>query len=202
MVRRPAAVDVPPAEPDQGPSLRADARRNRARVLEAARAAFAEKGVVVQLNEIAQRAGVGAGTVYRHFPSKEALFAAVVADQIDQLIADLQKLLDRDDPGVAFYDFLAMAIEQTSFNKALCEALEAGGNTEIDVSGDVQDAFGDAFGELLVRAQGVGAVREDVDVADVKALLAGCLAARRHRGEAGPVSKLAAVLCDGLRPRP
>jgi AcrR family transcriptional regulator len=201
MVRRLPVADALPADGAQ-PSLRADARRNRARVLAAAREAFAEKGVVVQLNEIAQRAGVGAGTVYRHFPSKEALFAAVVADQIDQLIADVHGLLDQDDPGVAFYDFFARVIEQTSFNKALCEALEASGDASVDVSVDVQHAFGDACGELLARAQRVGAVRDDVDAADVKALLAGCLAARRHRGETGPISRLAAVMCDGLRPRP
>ncbi|GAB3450572.1 TetR/AcrR family transcriptional regulator [Actinophytocola sediminis] len=191
------AAEVPPP-------LRADARRNRAKVLAAARAAFAEQGVLVALTEIARRAGVGAGTVYRHFPSKEALFAAVVADQIDHVIADARGLLDRDDPGAAFYDFFATVIEQTSVNKALCEALEAAGDISVDTATatatDVRHAFGAVFGGLLARAQRAGAVRDDVDLADVRALLAGCLAARRHRGEAGPVSRLATVLCDGLRP--
>ena len=94
------AVDVSQTRP-----LRADARRNRDRVLEAALAAFGTEGSDVSLDEIARRAGVGAGTVYRHFPTKEALFEAVVFDRIGELVEEARALLDDPDPGRAFSSF-------------------------------------------------------------------------------------------------
>lgn len=89
------------------PPLRADARRNRQRILDAARAAFAEAGRAVPLDEIAARAGVGPGTVYRHFPTKEALFQAVVAERVGDLVAEAQRLAGANDPGAAFFAFLS-----------------------------------------------------------------------------------------------
>ena len=86
--------------------LRADARRNRDRVLEAARAAFGAEGSDVSLDEIARRAGVGAGTVYRHFATKEALFEAVVFDRIGELVEEARALSDDPDPGRAFSSFV------------------------------------------------------------------------------------------------
>ena len=89
----------------QSRPLRADARRNRNRVLEAARAAFGAEGSDVSLDEIARRAGVGPGTVYRHFATKEALFEAVVFDRIGELVEEARALLDDPDPGRAFTSF-------------------------------------------------------------------------------------------------
>src|ERR1700722_8679746 len=85
--------------------LRADARRNRERVLEAARAAFGAEGSDVSLDEIARRAGVGPGTVYRHFATKEALFEAVIFDRIGELVEEARALSDDPDPGRAFSSF-------------------------------------------------------------------------------------------------
>src|SRR6185369_10291950 len=90
-----------------GRPMRADAARNREKVLRAAREAFAESGYGVPLDEIAARAGVGPGTVYRHFPAKEALFEAVVAARITDLVSDARARADADDPGEAFFGFLA-----------------------------------------------------------------------------------------------
>jgi len=86
--------------------LRADARRNRDRVLEAARTSFGAEGSDVSLDEIARRAGVGAGTVYRHFPTKEALFEAVVFDRMEELVEEACALSDDPDPGRAFSSFV------------------------------------------------------------------------------------------------
>jgi len=92
------------AEPATDPPLRADARRNRARVLAAAQEAFATEGLSVPLDEIARRAGVGAGTVYRHFPTKEALFEAIVLHQMQDVIAQVRDRADaRTIPAAAFY---------------------------------------------------------------------------------------------------
>src|SRR6476620_4963253 len=94
-----------------GRPLRADAARNREKVLRAARDAFAESGYGVPLDEIAARAGVGPGTVYRHFPAKEALFQAVVTARIEDLIDNARARTDADDPGGAFFGFLARIAE-------------------------------------------------------------------------------------------
>ncbi|WP_158886707.1 TetR/AcrR family transcriptional regulator [Amycolatopsis anabasis] len=176
------------------PALRADARRNRARVLAAAEAAFADEGPAVPLDEIARRAGVGAGTVYRHFPSKEALFAAVVLDRIDQLAQQARARLAEDgDPGETFFAFFATVAEQAVLNKALCDALEDSATLK---SKAPESDFRAAFGELLTRAQRAGAVRRDIGVADVSALLAGYLALER---QSPPDRHLGHILTDGLR---
>src|ERR1700761_9375239 len=94
--------------------LRADAQRNRDKVLRAARDAFATSGFGVPVDEIATRAGVGPGTVYRHFPTKEALFEAVVSARIADLIADAQGRAGSADPGAAFYGFLEKIASEAS----------------------------------------------------------------------------------------
>ncbi|WP_274914613.1 TetR/AcrR family transcriptional regulator [Streptomyces sp. WZ-12] len=194
---------------------RADARRNRALVLQAARSAFEERGLGVPLDEIARRAGVGAGTVYRHFPSKEALFRAAVRDRM-RLFADAAgELTEADDPGEVFFRFLASVVRLAAPNRALCEVLEAAGTRGPGAAEEGDGApeleFLAALGVLLARAQHAGAVRADVDLDDVRVLLAGCLTMERRRsagrgaagadGEPGavPAGRMAALLLDGLR---
>src|SRR6476646_2326574 len=92
------------AQPDR--PLRADAARNRARVLEVAYETFAAEGLAVPIDEIARRAGVGAGTVYRHFPTKEALFEAVFSDRVRHIVDDGRALLGTAGPGEALFEFL------------------------------------------------------------------------------------------------
>ncbi|MFH8567608.1 TetR/AcrR family transcriptional regulator [Streptomyces sp. NPDC017993] len=192
---------------------RADARRNRALVLQAARSAFEERGLGVPLWEIARRAGVGAGTVYRHFPSKEALFRASIEDR-HQLFTDTARdLADAEDPGGVFFRFLAAVVRLASRNRGLCDALEAagvaadaarGGGVD-EASPGVEREFEEAWGVLLVRAQEAGAVRGDVGLEDVRALLIGCMTMERQRSSgAGAVGaaagRMTALMCDGLRP--
>ena len=107
--------------------LRADARRNRERVLDAARTAFAADGLSVSLDEIARRAGVGPGTLYRHFPTKEALIEAVVQDRLCRLAAEGAALRDSRDPGAAFFEFIERRADEGFGEgnfKALFESLE------------------------------------------------------------------------------
>lgn len=180
-------------------TLRADARRNRASVLAAAEEAFAAEGLAVPLDEIARRAGVGAGTVYRHFPTKEALYETVVTERLAQLGEEAKDYAEADDPGEAFFALFAEVVERARLNKALCEALEA--STGVGFTGDstARREFQDVFGKLLGRAQHAGAVRPDVDVETVQALLRGCVTmeAQQHRQGSGQV---VAIVCDGLRP--
>ncbi|MFE7114737.1 TetR family transcriptional regulator [Streptomyces sp. NPDC057654] len=181
---------------------RADARRNRALVLTAARSAFAERGMDVPLGEIARRAGVGAGTVYRHFPSKEALFEAAVVDRIRLFVDTARELAEVPDPGPVFFRFLASVVRLTARNKALCDALEAGGEERFGRSAGLIREFAQALDVLLTHAQEAGDVRRDVDISDVRALLLACLSMERRRGAGAVPGRGVALLCDSLRPGP
>ncbi|WP_371406234.1 TetR/AcrR family transcriptional regulator [Kribbella sp. NBC_00662] len=150
-------------------SPRADAVRNRARILTAAREAFARDGVDVPLDAIAEQAGVGAGTVHRHFPTKEALVGAVIADRLDQL-ADRAAQLGDDD---GFFAYLGELVDSGRDNLALSAALD--GSLGVDGAASAE-RLSDAFQTLLVAAQRSGLVRRDVTAADVHAILAGVLA--------------------------
>ena len=110
------------AQPDR--PLRADAARNRARVLEVAYDTFAAEGLSVPIDEIARRAGVGAGTVYRHFPAKEDLFRAVVEDRIQRIIDEGRSLLDTEKPGEALFAFMrSMVLGWGATDRGLADAL-------------------------------------------------------------------------------
>ncbi|HEX4215352.1 MAG TPA: helix-turn-helix domain-containing protein [Candidatus Dormibacteraeota bacterium] len=181
--------------------LRADARRNRERVLEVAFAAFAEDGLSVPVQEIARRAGVGTGTVSRHFPTKEALFQAILLRRADGLMERAEVLAQSGEPGEAFFRFFSLVVAEGAMNRGMAEALAgAGFDLEAAVAGTGHDIMGTLRG-LLERAQRAGDVRSDIDAADVKALLTGCLARERATVDAGARERMIAIVYDGLRPQ-
>ncbi|MFE3882664.1 TetR/AcrR family transcriptional regulator [Streptomyces lydicus] len=173
-------------------------------MLQAARFAFEEQGLGVPLGEIARRAGVGAGTVYRHFPSKEALFRATIVERIELFTDTARDLAEAPDPGTVFFRFLSSVVRLASRNKALCDALEAAGAGRFEPSPGVGQDFDDALEVLLGRAQEAGAVRRDVGIVDLRALLVGCLSMERARAatgaESGEQGRMTALMCDALRP--
>lgn len=177
--------------------LRADARRNRERVLAAAQEAFAAEGISVPLDDIARRAGVGAGTVYRHFPTKEALFEAAILDQVEQITAHARALTTAADPGAVFFDFLAMMVLEGGVKRDLADALRAGGGEyPRTVSHDLKEALG----ILLSRAQDAGAVRPEISVDDLLTIIKGVFLAVHEAGAApGLRERTFAVIADGLR---
>jgi AcrR family transcriptional regulator len=190
-----AAVDDPQNRP-----RRADARRNRDRVLEAARAAFGAEGSDVSLDKIARRAGVGAGTVYRHFPTKEALFEAVVFDRIGVLVEEARALADEPDPGHAFSSFVERLAREGARKRDLVEALARDGIRLQLGEAPIVRALTDVLAELLRRAQRAGAVRSDIGVDDVVALLTGAAFAICHSGaDEKRTRRLLAIMNDGLR---
>ncbi len=134
--------------------VRADAARNRARILEVAYHTFAAEGLSVPIDEIARRAGVGAGTVYRNFPTKEALFQAVIADRMRHIIDDGHDLLRSKQPGEALFTFLrSMVLQWGAADRGLVEALAGIG---IDINSAAPDAeadFRDLLAGLLHAAQ-------------------------------------------------
>lgn len=179
--------------------LRADARRNRDRLLQTAKTAFAQDGLSVSLDEIARRAGVGPGTLYRHFPTKEALFEAVVHERLRRLL-DYAQDLRTADAETALFAFADRLVTEAAPKQDLVDALAGAGvdlrTTVAATTAELRSAIGD----LLVRAQRAGTVRTDITLADLMALLSGLLFALRARGhdQADPGRTLS-VLRDGLR---
>jgi AcrR family transcriptional regulator len=176
--------------------LRADARLNREKVLRAARDAFAASGYGVPLDEIAARADVGPGTVYRHFPTKQALFEAVVTARIEDLVTDARARAGDDDPAAAFFGFFSRVAEEAAAKRDLPDA--------IAISGGLRDALMAALGVLLQRAQEAGAVRADLTTDDLVVIFKGMLASLRDSpavpdGHAQR-ERVFGVIADGLRP--
>jgi len=154
---------TPPAAP------RADARRNRALILAAAGEVFAERGASAATEEVARRAGVAIGTVFRHFPTKDDLLRALMKDLLQRLTDQVSQLAAEGDPATALFEFFTSLVEQAAARKAVVDLLAAAG-TDVQVTSAVQ-ALRDGIARLLTRAQQVGAIRADVQVGEVMALL-------------------------------
>ena len=178
--------------------LRADAQRNRARILHAAENVFAVEGIDVPVDLIAEKAGVGVGTLYRHFPTKEKLCEAVLLDRLLALTVDARALADADDPKAAFFGFLTHFVEEGAAKRDLIVAVMGAGMEHDEFSEAVKGDLNDAIGVLLQRAQAVGAVRPDVTPDAVLALLGATCQATVHT-PASPALDLLTIVCDGLR---
>jgi AcrR family transcriptional regulator len=189
-----------PGDPLLVKPLRADARRNRERLLEVAEEVFADRGTGASTEEVARRAGVGIGTVFRHFPTKEALLEAVFIGRLTRLGERATALAASEEPGPAFFAFFSLVVDQASGKNAFAEALSAAGvNVQAAGSGVVGEFAGVLTG-LLTRAQQVGAVRPDIGVDELKAVLVGASKAVEQVG-ADPATRarIIAILLDGLR---
>jgi AcrR family transcriptional regulator len=177
--------------------LRADAARNRTRVLEVAYDTFAAEGLSVPIDEIARRAGVGAGTVYRHFPTKEALFAAVIEDRMRHVVDEGRALLESDGPGEALFAFLrSVVLQWGATDRGLVEAL-AGFGVDFASASSAEDAFLAMLDELLRAAQRAGTARPDIGVRELKTIMVGCQAMEAYNPELA--ERVTDVVVDGLR---
>jgi AcrR family transcriptional regulator len=174
--------------------------RNRARVLAAAEELLAEEGTHAQLLDIAKRAGVGAGTVHRHFPTKEALFAEVIAARMTELLDQAAALPADLGPAQAFFAFWALAVEQAHRNAALCDAFTPGTAQQLHIPEALRARFERTLADMLKAAQAAGAVRADLDANDAIALLSASVAADQRREPRGQPGRLAGIVADALRP--
>jgi len=193
-----------PAAGDAGAAtrpLRADAVRNRARILEAANEAFAAEGLGVPIDVIAERAGVGVGTMYRHFPTKEALGAAILTTKVEALIAEADRLAAATgDPGAALEEYLAAILTEGTACSALAGAFSEAGYDLKAAAPNLEPQFTAALARLLERAQAAGAVRPEVQAADLLALMAAaCMVTGRPDRDAESGRRLLAVVTAGLR---
>lgn len=189
--------------PNSGRPMRADAVKNRQRILDVAADVFAAEGLGIPIDTVAQRAGVGVGTVYRHFPTKEALFEAIVVSRIEQLVGAAERALASDDPGDALYQFIRAFAVEAATKKDLFEALGAAG---IDIKArfsGMTDRLLEIVDDLLKRAESVGCVRTDVTGTEVIGLVVGaCHAAGQGGLCTSSWERMVGIVCDGLRPKP
>jgi AcrR family transcriptional regulator len=183
---------------------RADARRNRARILEAAQTVFAAKGSSAGVDEVATAAGVGVGTLYRHFPTKEDLIAAILFERMRQLIVDGQAYLEAEDPDQGLREFLTHVVDESLAKQDLVDALGGGPNPSMapDPPPEVVEIaanLNELTGQLLARAQEHGSIRPDVTVGDLVGLVMGpCMACGSPLIAAPSPHKMLSVVFDGL----
>jgi len=180
---------------------RADARRNHEKVLEAARAAFGESGIDTQMEDIAHRAGVGVGTVYRHFPTKDALVEALAVAHFDQLADATEAALEVEgDPWTIFTDTIWGAAARAAADVAWCEII-AGHPRSAAAAAAGQQRLAAATTKLIERAQAAGAMRADATVADVRTIMCGFghIAASQRAGAPVDWERHLTIALDGLR---
>jgi AcrR family transcriptional regulator len=183
--------------------LRADARRNRAKLVAAAAAAFAEAGLEAQVEDIARRAGVGVGTLYRHFPTKDALVAALAEEHFARLADTVEAALGED--GEAWECFAATIwriAEAVAADVAWCEIV-GGHPTAVQTASRGEHRLATAMSTLLERAQASGAMRADVTFADIGTIMCGFghIAAAQRAGAGPDWKRYLDIALDGLRAR-
>lgn len=187
---------------DSGKTLRADAKENREQILQTAYKVFAEKGLSVPISEIAHEAGVGIGTVYRHFQTKEALFNAINISYKQKLTEEARSLINHTDPGKAFFDFFSLIMEYGFTNRAVRDSFIIGTFRVRTATSGVLLDFQSACADLLTRAQQAKAVREDIDFMDLFGLMSGLLMVVDESEDIYNKSRfnqLLSIVCDGLR---
>jgi AcrR family transcriptional regulator len=198
-----ATESASPAESHHRP-LRADAQRNRARILAAAEAVFARRGSGVGVDEVAAEAGVGVGTLYRHFPTKEALIEAILIDRLRRLTVDAQAHLDTPDPGKALFEFLHDLVEESMAKRDFIDAMAKGTNPPAPPGPEglaLVAKLNELAGELLARAQAAGVVRSDVTTPDLLGLALGpCMAGNNPFTSTCSPELMLAIVWDGLCP--
>jgi AcrR family transcriptional regulator len=183
--------------------LRADARRNREKILAAAAAAFGESGLESQIEDIARRAGVGVGTVYRHFPTKDALVTALAQAYFERLADSVEAtLLEGGNPWDVFAAAIWRGAELAVADVAWCELI-AGHASVADGSLPGQQRLAEATATLLERAQAAGQMRGDATVQDVRTLMCGLghVATAQRAGARMDWRRYLEIGLDGLRAR-
>ncbi|HEY7145930.1 MAG TPA: TetR family transcriptional regulator [Streptosporangiaceae bacterium] len=192
------------AQPGAARPLRADAQRNYQRLIDAATATFTEQSADdASLEEIARRAGVGIGTLYRHFPNRQALLEAVYSDQVSQLRRRADELAGADDPVAALAEWLGAVITFGRTKRSLVTALLANLDKGSELLSACSTVLREAAGVVLRRAQQAGAVRPDTDCKDLLRLVHGIsMAVEREPADSGQAQRLLALVLDGLRHQP
>jgi AcrR family transcriptional regulator len=187
----------------EAPHLRADAQRNLERILEAARAVFAEEGLEASVADVAARAGVGTATIFRRFPSKDDLVAAMLEHELETVVARAEAAaVEADDPAAALAEFFSAAVERLVEDRCFCEA--SGG--DLFERPRLQELVGElvaAINQLLRRAKAAGAIRRDVVSEDIGFLInaVGQAGLRLEQTAPGAWRRYVEIVLAGLAPQ-
>jgi AcrR family transcriptional regulator len=178
---------------------RADAVRNRERVLEAAKLVFSAGGPDASLEAVARQASVGIGTLYRHFPTREALYEAVYRREVDQLAEFAEQLKGESSPVEALRRWLHCIVEFVATKKGMSAALALAAYNASELNAYSFERLTGAMSSLLDRAVAAGEIRADIGAADVLRALIGMCYMHDQRGWQASVLRLVDVFVDGLR---
>ena len=189
-------TDNPPTELLPHRPKRADARRNYDKLIAAAREAFTEEGSAASLEDIARRAGVGIGSLYRHFPSRQNLLEAVYVEEVDTLCRSAVDLAN-DPPWDALVTWIHSFVAYLATKQALAEELLAYNDRNADVFQSCRRAMYAGGEPLLVRAQQAHLVRSDTNITEVMQLIGGI--AKIQTGDPAQLDRLLDMALDGLR---
>jgi AcrR family transcriptional regulator len=194
----------PPAPSEQPPpkkrQMRVDAVQNRIRILAAAEEVFAAQGVSAPIDAVAEQAGVGVGTLYRHFSTKEALFEAIVLTRLEELVSAAAGRADADDAGESFFSFLRELAHKVSNKHDLIDALGAAGIDIKSRCSEMATELEASVQQMLTRAQDAGAVRRGITTQEVMGLIVGvCHSAERSTVDRVSRDRMVEIVCDGLR---
>jgi AcrR family transcriptional regulator len=189
----------PRAGTDEEPRMRADARRSHAKLVEAATAAFAEKGADAPLDDIARRAGVGIGTLYRHFPTRTDLQAAVYRSQVKTVCDAADELLTTTTPEQALVGWVHAITGYLVTKRGLASALIGAMGKDSELMNGCHMAMRDAADRLVSNARRAGVVREEVSGQDLLRLVHGIAVATESAPQ--DTDRLMGIVIDGLRPR-
>jgi AcrR family transcriptional regulator len=188
----------PPAERPSAP-LRADARRNREAVIAAAKKLFADQGLDAQMPDVARAAKVGVGTVYRHFPAKDDLIAAMAAERFERLAEKAQEDLEKEDAWEGISDFIRYSAQIQADDRGLCEVM--GSRPEVMEAAAFAAGLPELCERLVERAQDSGELRRDLQWEDIPMIACGL--GRITHGTTGPATgrwpRLVEIILDGLR---
>src|SRR5258708_24792101 len=185
-------------EPTADKGMRADAGRNYQKLLPAAAEAFTERGTDdVSLEEIARRAGVGIGTLYRHFPTRQALLEAVYRDQVESLRARAEQLAEAESPGDALAESLRAMVKFSSTKRRMTSALLATLGTDSELLSACATVIRGSAESLLASAKQAGVVRPDADAGDVIRLVHAVNIATEKAADPGQADRMLALIMDG-----
>jgi AcrR family transcriptional regulator len=179
--------------------LRADSARNRQSLIDAAKTGFAEIGLNVSLEDIARRAGVGIGTLYRHFPSREAVVEAVYRREVEQLAEAVPRLLESASPAEALHQWMHLFVDYVATKRVIAPSLAAAAGRTPSLYATSAELISNAISTLVKRAIAKGDVRKDIDPSDLLRALVGISYGNPDTGWEASARRLIDILMDGLR---
>ena len=178
---------------------RADSARNRQLLIDAAKAGFSEFGLNVSLEEIARRAGVGIGTLYRHFPTREAVVEAVYRREVEQLAEAVPQLLENSSAGEALHKWMHLFVDYIATKRLVAPSLAAAASRGSSLHTTSVELITRALTTLVKRAVASGDVRKDIDPSDLLRALVGVSYGNPDAGWQASARRLVDILMDGLR---